>query len=73
MFNYTAIAQGMPPVGSDVQDSDSIPEPNFIDPAVTKAVKPSQAVVGDTVTFTITVSNISDMAVTDVIEIMIMT
>ena len=57
IYTNTANAQGTPPSGSDVQNSDSISGPSFIDPAVTKAVDPSQASVGDIVTFTITVIN----------------
>jgi len=66
-YTNTAIAQGTPPVGSDVQDSDSVPGPSFIDPAVTKAVDPSQAAVGETVTFTITVSNNGNVNATGVV------
>ena len=67
IYTNTADAQGTPPSGPDVQDSDSIPGPSFIDPALTKAVDPSQAAVGDVVTFTITVFNNGNVAATGVV------
>jgi len=67
VYTNTAVARGTPPTGSVVQDSDSIPGPSFIDPAVTKAVNPSQASVGDVVTFTITVFNNGNVGATGVV------
>jgi LPXTG-site transpeptidase (sortase) family protein len=67
IYTNTADAQGTPPSGPDVTDSDSIPGPNFIDPAVTKAVNPSQAAVGDVVTFTIRVFNNGNVGATGVV------
>jgi uncharacterized repeat protein (TIGR01451 family) len=56
-YTNTVDAQGSPPTGQDVQDSDSVPGPFFIDPALTKSVDPAVAAVGDLVTYTITVFN----------------
>jgi LPXTG-site transpeptidase (sortase) family protein len=56
-YTNTVDAQGSPPSGPDVQDSDSVPGPFFIDPALTKSVDPAIAAVGDLVTYTITVTN----------------
>jgi LPXTG-site transpeptidase (sortase) family protein len=56
-YTNTVDAQGSPPTGQDVRDSDSVPGPSFIDPALTKSVDPALAAVGDLVTFTITVFN----------------
>ena len=67
VYTNIAVARGTPPTGPDVVDSDSIPGPNFIDPAVTKAVNPSQAAVGDVVTFTITVFNNGNVGATGVV------
>ncbi|MFL7870192.1 MAG: sortase, partial [Anaerolineales bacterium] len=66
IYTNTAIAQGTPPSGPNVQDSDSIPGPSFIDPALTKAVDPAQAAIGDVVTFTITLFNNGNVAATGV-------
>ena len=66
-YTNTADAQGTPPVGPDVTDSDAIPGPNFIDPALTKAVNPSQAAIGDVVTFTIRVFNNGNVGATGVV------
>ena len=64
---HTADAQGTPPSGPEVTDSDSVPGHSFIDPAVTKAVDPSQASVSDVVTFTITVFNNGNVSATGVV------
>jgi LPXTG-site transpeptidase (sortase) family protein len=56
-YTNTAVSSGKPPSGPDVTDTDSTSGPSFVDPVVTKAVNPSQAAVGDPVTFTITVTN----------------
>jgi len=66
-YTNTAVAQGTPPSGPDVQDSASVPGPGFIDPAVTKAASPSQASVGDIVTFTITAFNNGNVDATGVV------
>jgi LPXTG-site transpeptidase (sortase) family protein len=53
----TAAGSGFAPDGSTVQDNGVAAAPGFVDPALTKAANVSQASVGDTVTFTITVTN----------------
>jgi uncharacterized repeat protein (TIGR01451 family) len=54
----TAIAQGNSAFRAcSCKTEDSVPGPSFIDPALTKAVDPALASVGDLVTFTITVFN----------------
>jgi LPXTG-site transpeptidase (sortase) family protein len=57
--NYlnTATASGQPPSGPRVQASDQAPAPGFVDPAISKAANPTDAAVGEVVTFTITVRN----------------
>ncbi|MDK1029068.1 MAG: sortase, partial [Anaerolineae bacterium] len=63
----TATTEATPPVGSQVSASDSVSAPAFIDPAVTKAVDPASAGVGDQITFTITVFNNGTNPATNVI------
>jgi LPXTG-site transpeptidase (sortase) family protein len=58
---------GLSPSEQEVTDFDSISGPSFIDPALTKAVDPALAAVGDLVTFTITVFNNGNVAATGVV------
>ncbi len=57
--NYlnTATASGQPPSGPRIQATDQAPAPGFVDPAIAKAANPTDAAVGEVVTFTITVRN----------------
>ncbi len=66
--NYVNLSTGFgtPPSGPPVQDDGQAGSPTFVDPALTKAVNPTQASVGDTVTFTITVTNAGNVPAPDV-------
>jgi LPXTG-site transpeptidase (sortase) family protein len=67
--NYlnTATASGQPPAGPPVQDSDQAPAPGFVDPAISKAGSPTQASVGETIVFTITVRNRGNLPAPNVV------
>ena len=67
VYTNEATATGSPPTGPDVQDTDSIAGPSFIDPAVSKSANPFQASVGETVTFTIDVFNNGTVAASNVV------
>ncbi|MEW6031199.1 MAG: sortase [Chloroflexota bacterium] len=66
-YTNTAVGTGEDPTGGTVQDDGSATGPVFADPALTKAATPSQAGVGDTVIFTITVTNNGTQTATNVI------
>ncbi len=66
-YRNTAEATGEPPDNDPVSDQDFADGPAFVDPAVTKAVSPDQAAVGDQVTYTITVFNNGTIPAADVI------
>jgi uncharacterized repeat protein (TIGR01451 family) len=74
-FTNTAVATGTPPVGSDVTASDTaavtvtpLPPPPVTHPAISIVKNPKSQTVtsGGTATFTITVTNTGDVALTDV-------
>jgi len=62
----TVIATGEPPLGPTIIRTSSVTGPVFADPAVTKSADPSLAMVGDLVTFTITVTNNGNQTATGV-------
>ena len=66
-YRNTAVASGEPPDNDPVSDDDFADGPAFVDPAVTKAVSPDQAAVGDQVTYTITVFNNGTQPAADVV------
>jgi LPXTG-site transpeptidase (sortase) family protein len=66
-YTNTAVGSGLPPVGSKVEGTGTATGPKYIDPAITKAVDPTQAAVGDTVTFTLTVTNNGNWPATGVV------
>jgi LPXTG-site transpeptidase (sortase) family protein len=63
----TAVGTGDSPDGSTVQDTGVAGAPGFVDPALAKTANVSQASVGDTVIFTITVTNQGNVAAPNVI------
>src|SRR6185369_6899343 len=63
----TATASGQPPSGPRIQASDQAPAPGFVDPAISKAGSPTQASVGDVITFTITVRNRGNLPAPNVV------
>lgn len=63
----TATGFGDSPDGSTVQDDGVAGAPSFVDPALAKVANPLQASVGDTVTFTITVTNEGNVPAPDVV------
>ena len=74
-FTNTAVATGTPPVGPDVSASDTaavtvtpLPPPPVPHPAISIVKNPKSQTVnsGGTATFTITVTNTGDVALTDV-------
>jgi LPXTG-site transpeptidase (sortase) family protein len=66
-YRNTSLVVGEPPSGNPVSDDDFADGPAFSDPAVTKAVSPDQAAVGDQVIFTIAVFNNGTQPAADVI------
>ena len=66
---YINLATGFgdAPDNTTVQDDGQAGAPGFVDPALTKAATPTQASVGDTVTFTITVTNEGNVPAPDVV------
>ena len=58
-FTNTATVTGTPPSGPNVTDPDSDTQAltGVADPAISKAGDPTQATVGETVTFTLTITN----------------
>jgi LPXTG-site transpeptidase (sortase) family protein len=66
-YRNTTEATGEPPDDDPVSDDDFADGPAFVDPAVTKAVSPDQAAVGDQVTYTITVFNNGTQPAADVV------